>query len=53
MDEMMQALESSKIDILKICTSISVRYKSSSNKIALQLPSKLAQQPVLKKKFRR
>lgn len=41
MDEMMEALQSSKVDVLKICTSISVRYKKTTNKIALQLPSKV------------
>ncbi|XP_037029717.1 uncharacterized protein LOC119069693 [Bradysia coprophila] len=40
MDEMMQALESSKVDILKICTSIAVKYRNTSNKLVLQLPSK-------------
>lgn len=47
MDEMMEALESSKVDVLKICTSISVRYKNASNKIVLELPSKV---PTPKKK---
>lgn len=41
MDEMMEALESSKVDVLKICTSIAVRYKKTSNRITLQLPSKV------------
>lgn len=51
MDEMMEALESSKVDVLKICTSIAVRYKNTSNKIALQLPLKVP--TPFKKDFKR
>lgn len=41
-DEMMMALQSSKVDILKICSSIAVKYRNTSNKLVLQLPSKVA-----------
>lgn len=42
MDEMMQALQSSKVDVLKICSSIAVKYRNTTNKLVLQLPSKVA-----------